>query len=129
MRVSIQPQDQLFKFWFINSIDTSVVSGVSIPMKGFWTTSLKEGTFQINMKNDERHIFKGKIGNDDEITWDPWMLLKYAILDEEGGIKDDDIEEEVSLPFTWFDEIQQKWSSSKGPWEQSPQIHKTLETL
>ena len=81
------------------------------------------------MKNDERHIFKGKIGNDDEITWDPWMLLKYAILDEEGGIKDDDIEEEVSLPFTWFDEIQQKWSSSKGPWEQSPQIHKTLETL
>lgn len=51
-------------------------------MKGFRTTSQKDATFQINMKNDENHTFKGKVGIDDVTNRDPWMLLKYTILEE-----------------------------------------------
>jgi hypothetical protein len=53
-------------------------------MKGFRTTSLNEGAFQINMKKDMNHTFRGKVGNDDDVTRDPRLMLKYTILDDSG---------------------------------------------
>jgi len=59
-----------------------MIGCVGIPMSGFRSTARWETMFWLNMKNDEKHKFKGAVGIDDEVTWDSRMLLKYSILEE-----------------------------------------------